>query len=53
MYRLIGQKPAHFFSAQMALVSNFFQMVIVDGMYNFTFPLSISDVFFDRPYLPT
>ena len=37
MYRLIRQKPAHFFSAQMALVSTFFQMFVVLGMYNFGF----------------
>ena len=35
MYRLICQKPAHFLSAQTALVSTFFQMLIVLGMYNF------------------
>ena len=35
MYRLICQKPAHLLSAQMALVSTFFQMFIVLGMYNF------------------
>ena len=35
MYRLICQKPTHFLSAQMALVSTFFQMFIVLGMYNF------------------
>ena len=35
MYRLIWQKPAHFLSAQMALVSTFFQRIIVLGMYNF------------------
>ena len=35
MYRLICPKPAHFLSAQMALVSTFFQMFIVLGMYNF------------------
>ena len=35
MYRLICQKPAHFLSAQMALVSTFFQMFIVLGIYNF------------------
>ena len=35
MYRLICQKPAHFLSAQVALVSTFFQMFIVLGMYNF------------------
>ena len=35
MYMLIWQKPAHFLSAQMALVSTFFQMIIVLGMYNF------------------
>ena len=35
MYRLICQKPAHFLSAQMALVSTFFKMFIVLRMYNF------------------
>ena len=35
MYRLICQKPVHFLSAQMALVSTFFQIFIVLGMYNF------------------
>ena len=35
MYRLVCQKPAHFLSAQMALLSTFFQMFIVPGMYNF------------------
>ena len=35
MYRLIFQKPAHFLSTQMALVSTFFQMFIVLGVYNF------------------
>ena len=39
MYRLICQKPAHFLSAQMALVSTFFQMFIVLGMYNFGLPI--------------
>ena len=34
MYRLICHKPAHFLSAQMALVSTFFQIFIL-GMYNF------------------
>ena len=34
MYRLICQKPAHFLSAQMALLSTFFQMFIALGMYN-------------------
>ena len=34
-HRLIYQKPAHFLSAQMALVSTFFQMFIVHGMCNF------------------
>ena len=32
-YNLICQKPAHFLSAQMALVSTFIQMYIVLGMY--------------------
>ena len=35
MYWLICQKPAHFLSVQMALVSTFFQMFIVLGIYNF------------------
>ena len=35
MCSLICQKPAHFLSAQMALVSTFFQMFIELGMYNF------------------
>ena len=35
MYRLICQKPPHFLSAQMALVSTFLKMFIVLGMYNF------------------
>ena len=35
MYRLICKKPAHILSAQMALVSTFFQMFIVLVMYNF------------------
>ena len=35
MYKLICQKPAHFLSGQMALVSTFFQMFIILGMYNF------------------
>ena len=35
IYRLICQKPAHFLSAQMSLVSTFFQMFIVFGMHNF------------------
>ena len=36
MYRLIcRKKPAHFLSVQMALVSTFFQMFIVLGIYNF------------------
>ena len=34
MYRLICQKPVHFLSAQMTLVSTCFQMFIVLGMYN-------------------
>ena len=35
MYRVICQKPFHFLSAQMSLVSTFFQMFIVLGMYDF------------------
>ena len=35
MYRLICQKQVHFLSAQMALVSTFFQMFIVLWIYNF------------------
>ena len=34
-YRLIRQKPAQFLSAQMDLVSTFFQVFIVFGMHNF------------------
>ena len=37
MYRQICQKLVHFLSAQMALVSTFFQMFIVLGMYNFAY----------------
>ena len=36
MYRLISKKAAHFLSAQMALLSSFFQMFKVLGMYNFS-----------------
>ena len=39
---LICQEPAHFLSAQMALVSTFFQMFIVIGMYNFDCTLHCS-----------
>ena len=35
MFWLICQKPAHFLSTQMALVSTFFQMFKLLGMYNF------------------
>ena len=42
MYRLIYQKPAHFLSAQMALVSTFFEMFIVLGMYNFSENTNVS-----------
>jgi hypothetical protein len=42
MYRLICQKPAHFFSAQMALVSIFLQMFIVLGIHNFVFFTKVS-----------
>ena len=45
MYREICQKPAHFLSAQMALVSTFFQMFIVIGMYNFAPDLEIQNQF--------
>ena len=34
MYRLICEKPADFLSAEMALVSTFFQMFLELGMYN-------------------
>ena len=37
MYRLVCKKPAHFLSAQMALVSTFFLMFIVLGMHNFAY----------------
>jgi hypothetical protein len=43
MYRLICQKPGHLLSAQMALVSTFFQMFIVLGMYNFVTRLKLKD----------
>ena len=36
MHKLICQKLAHFLSAQMALVSTFFQIFYVLGMYNIT-----------------
>ena len=42
MYRLICQKPAHFLSAQMALVSTFFQMFTVLGMYDFEAPFKLA-----------
>ena len=42
MYRLICKKPAHILSAQMALVSTFFQMFIVLEMYNFDFPINFN-----------
>ena len=32
---IVYQKPAHFLSVQMALLSTFFQMFMVHGMYNF------------------
>ena len=35
MYRLIFQKPVHFLSTQMTLVSTFFQMFILLWLYNF------------------
>ena len=41
MYRLSCQKPVHFLSAQMALVSTFFQTFIVIGMYNFAMSVEI------------
>ena len=41
IYRLICQKPAHSFSAQMALVGTFFQMFIVFRMYNFVCKVKI------------
>ena len=41
MYSLICQKPAHFLSAQMALVSTFFQIFIVLGMYNFKYLVNV------------
>ena len=40
-YLPISQKLAHFLSAQMALVSSFFQMFIVLGMYNIGFVTEI------------
>ena len=38
MNRLICQKPVLFLSAPMALISNFFEMFTVLGMYNFENP---------------
>ena len=36
MYKLICQKPAHFWTAQMAVLSSFFQgFIVLLGMYNF------------------
>ena len=35
MYRLVCQKPPHFLSVQMALVSTFLKTFIILGMYNF------------------
>ena len=35
MYKLICQKTAHFLSALMAMLSSFFQVFVVRGMYNF------------------
>ena len=55
MYRLICQKPAHFLSAQMALVSTFFQMFIVLGMYNFGLSVKLrqnSSIFSQVPKIP-
>jgi glutathione S-transferase len=48
MYRLICQKPAHFLSAQMALVSTFFQMFIVLGMYNFEKGLKSVEILIEK-----
>ena len=34
-------KPGHFVSAQMTLLSSFFQVLIVLGMYNFSLELKV------------
>ena len=36
MYKVMCQKPAHFLSAQMAVLSSFLQVFILLGMYNFS-----------------
>ena len=52
IYRLICQKPALFLSAQMVLVSSFYQMFIVLGMYNFDFdPKIMLDVRHEEVFL--
>jgi len=50
MYRLICQKPAHFLSAQMALVSTFLKMFIVLEMYNFDSSLPFSEIILSFPF---
>ena len=53
MYRLICQKPAYILSAQMALVSSFFQMSIVLWMYNFGGQvLILVDIIFQKTGCP-
>ena len=47
MYRLICQNLAHFLSGIMALVSTFFQMFIVLGMYNFASLLKSAYVIYE------
>ena len=42
MYKLICQKPAHFLLAQMTVLSSFFQVFIVLGMYNFESKFNIN-----------
>ena len=45
MYNPIWQKPAHFLSAQMAVMTSFFQVFILLGMYNFAGNLDLKLIF--------
>ena len=44
MQMLICQKPAHFLSAKMALVSTFYQMFVLLGMYNFGIQMKLDEI---------
>ena len=52
MYYIICQKPAHFLSVQMALVSPFFQMFIVFGMYNFGYGMGYTNCTLETGLIP-